>query len=624
MIRFDSRDEKCKRPFGAAAAGCETEINIFVSRKEGIYDLSMLLFRDGETEAEEHPAYFTGLQGSTEVYRIKFCPEEPGLYRYRFVYKTREGTGCLGKGAKSAGEKGSLQAWQLTVYGEDFETPEWIKGGIMYQIFPDRFFRSSRYQPQIRDDSHLREDWGGTPEFIRYEDGSVPNNDFFGGNLDGIAEKLDYLKSLNVNCIYLNPVFEAASNHKYDTGDYEKIDRGFGTEETFRRLCEKAGEKGIRIILDGVFSHTGADSRYFNKEGRYPGVGAFQSKDSEYYSWYSFDRWPDSYKSWWGVKILPEVREEEPSYLEYITGKNGILAGWMRKGAYGYRLDVADELPDIFLDRLRERVKSENPEALIIGEVWEDASNKVSYGRRRRYLTGRQLDSVMNYVFRTAVINFVKYGDGETLAETVESISENYPPQVLNCLMNILGTHDTARILTELETEDRLKCAAVIQYFLPGVPCIFYGDEAGMRGEGDPFCRGCYPWGREDRDLLEFYRVLGRIRRENNDILKDGKYFTNYVNQYIICYRRSSSAGDLFVIVNASGKTAVLNPEDMGINFPEGEGVINQLNGRRIYRDTVLNAGESAVFRTEVRDYDEKKNTYGNACFHSYGNGGRM
>ncbi len=255
---------------------------------------------------------------------------------------------------------------------------------MIYQIFPDRFAGSGKAKTDVPDDRVLRTDWGGEPNWRPTKDGKVLNNDFFGGDLAGITEKLPYLASLGVTCLYLNPIFEASSNHRYDTGNYERIDPLLGTDDDLRALCEKANEHGISVILDGVFSHTGDDSKYFNKYGRYDSLGAYQSKESSYYSWYKFDKWPNKYDSWWGIDILPEVQEDEPSYIEYITGENGIARRWLRCGIRGWRLDVADELPDAFLDAFRAAVKSETPDALILGEVWEDASNKTSYGERRR------------------------------------------------------------------------------------------------------------------------------------------------------------------------------------------------------------------------------------------------
>ena len=307
-----------------------------------------------------------------------------------------------------------------------------------------------------------------------------------------------------MTCIYLSPIFEAYSSHKYDTGDYEKIDPMFGTEEDFRKLCEEAARYDMRVICDGVFAHTGSDSKYFDKYDHYktgPAAedktlqGAYNNPDSKYRSWYYFHE-DGTYDCWWDFNTLPKLNKHDPSYTEYITGENGIIRKWLRAGASGWRLDVADELPVDFLDALVAAAKAEKPDALIVGEVWEDASNKIAYEERKNYFEGNRLDSVMNYPFRTAIIDFVRYGNAAGLAETV-----NYPPEVLHCLMNVLGTHDSIRILTALAGVDLgpepsrslqadikmsdaewsqgiklLKIASLIQMTLPGVPCIYYGD----------------------------------------------------------------------------------------------------------------------------------------------------
>ena len=311
-----------------------------------------------------------------------------------------------------------------------------------------------------------------------------------------------------------------------------------GTDEDFEHLCKQAKTYGIDIILDGVFSHTGADSIYFNKFGRYGDhEGAYRDPDSKYKNWYCFSRYPFDYESWWGITTLPNVNENNPDYTEYICGENGILQRWIDKGARGWRLDVADELPDEFLDNLNKAVKAKGDDKVIYGEVWEDASNKESYGVRRRYLIGGQLDSVMNYPFKEAIINYCKYGDARGFEDGVMTILEHYPKPSADMLMNFLSTHDTERILTRLAGEDvgwhdrewqaerylspeqyvyglsLLKCAMVLQFFLPGVPCIYYGDEVGLEGYKDPFNRRCYPWGKENIDMIDFTKQLAGIRK---------------------------------------------------------------------------------------------------------------
>ena len=596
-MKFNSREEKYKVPFGAVPEGTEIILNIEASVSEGLYKPGLLVFRDGSYAGEDFPLELVEKTGTSETWSVTFNPGETGLYWYGFY--TSEGS----ERRDLENEKGQSR-WQLTVYDRDFAAPDWFTGGIMYQIFPDRFYRSEDYSPVLRPDSKERKDWGGLPERIVLEGGRIPNNDFFCGNLRGITEKLEYLESLGVTCIYLNPVFEAASNHRYDTGDYEKTDPVLGTEEDFRDLCEAALKKGIRIILDGVFSHTGSDSRYFNREGRYPGLGAYQSRESEFYSWYTFDSWPDSYASWWGVDILPEVKEEEPSYLNYITGKGGILEKWLRAGASGWRLDVADELPDAFLDALRSRVKEVRKDGLIIGEVWEDASNKVSYGRRRRYLQGRQLDSVMNYVFKDAVFDLMADGNVRNFGDRIEEVLENYPKPAVDCLMNILGTHDTERALTALGSKEKLRAAALINYFLPGVPCVFYGDEAGLEGGGDPWCRGCYPWGREDGDLLEYFGLLGKIRVENRKILGTGAFKILLTEAGVLSYKRISEAGEMIVIVNLTSEeiSPVSVPEAASEDADSEEWRTDLITGRKAGSSLRLGPYEGAVFVRKMED----------------------
>ena len=328
-------------------------------------------------------------------------------------------------------------------------------------------------------------------------------------------------------------------------------------------------------MLDGVFSHTGDDSRYFNRYSRYDSVGAYQSESSPYYSWYRFNKWPDDYESWWGIKILPEVNEDNPDFIEYITGKNGIARKWLRLGASGWRLDVADELPDEFLDEFRKAVKEEKSDGLVLGEVWEDASNKSSYGKLRRYLLGEQLDSVMNYPFAGAIIDFIRDANAELFASRIMSIVENYPKEVLDVLMNHLSTHDTMRAITALAGEscayrDRkwqsthsldekdyrygirlLKAASAMQFALPGVPTIYYGDEAGMQGYKDPFNRRCYPWGSENGELIEWYKKLGEVRNASS-VFKDGSLEILSAVAGCVAFSRKKDDEAILVISNSN------------------------------------------------------------------------
>ncbi|MEE1065841.1 MAG: glycoside hydrolase family 13 protein [Acutalibacteraceae bacterium] len=553
------------------------------------------------------------MQGdSEEWWKVTFTPDESGLYGYRFEYDTPWGTSRIynaGDGIGKIRDNGDM--WQLTVYDKDFETPDWLKGGIIYQIFPDRFAFSGEEKANVPTDRVMRDDRDGEPYWRPDQHGKVLNNDYFGGDLKGIEQKLDYIRSLGVTCIYLNPIFEAHSNHRYDTGDYTKIDPLLGTQEDFESLCKSADAMGIKIILDGVFSHTGCDSKYFNEYGRYDTVGAYQSQNSEYYGWYKFKNWPDDYLSWWGIKLLPEVIEENPGFIEYITGENSIARKWLKCGAAGWRLDVADELPDIFLDSFRKAVKAENPDTLVMGEVWEDASNKSSYGQRRRYLTGDQLDSVMNYPFAGAIIDFVRNGVAEVFSSRIMTIVENYPKQVLDVLMNHISTHDTMRAITALagescEYRDRywqsthslddnaykngvqlVKMASAVQFTLPGVPSIYYGDEAGMQGYKDPFNRCCYPWGNENKELLEWYRKLGEIRSADKCFV-DGRLEILSSVAGCVAYSRKKDENAILVISNS-------NPHSITYYVKDEWSDAEDLLGNSYVRGTLVDVGAKST-----------------------------
>ena len=589
QIYYNPLNTACKSTVGAIAQGEIIRFNLFLLKypngNERIREIPteedcmqpytnafLLLNRDGE-EAKSYPMQKTAFGWSVSV-RIN----EIGLYFYTFSV---DGEGFISCGDMQMGCITEYpQGFLLTVTSKDYQTPDWFKGGVMYQIFPDRFCKEGT-TPDIKG-RVIREDWGGTPTYRPNEQGKVLNNDFFGGNFKGIQSKLPYLKELGITTVYLNPIFEAASNHRYDTSDYMHVDPILGTEDDFLELLNEAKKQGISLILDGVFNHTGDDSVYFNKYGRYPSVGAYQSKDSPYYSWYSFTEFPNKYESWWGIDILPQVNEDSKEYQEFIFGEKGVLKKWLRFGIGGYRLDVADELPDFFLKGLRKSVKSENPNAIIIGEVWEDASNKIAYSQRREYLQGYELDSVMNYPLKEAIIHYIFSEKAVDLLRCVRNLIDHYPKQTLDCLMNILGTHDTARILTVLggiychnkdemassnaylsETAKeaaikKLKMAAVLQYTLPGVPCIYYGDENGMEGHIDPFCRRCFEWDNKNEELIDFYKKLGVIRNSNREIFKDGEFIEITTADGLLIYARENKNGAIYIAVNNSSKTHLL------------------------------------------------------------------
>lgn len=612
---YDSRSSECRNPCGAVPSGTRVVFRAYPESHR--FPLRGYLVAEYEAlgRTREIPMSRLEQRGDRELFEAELDTSGyVGLVFYHFRFENDGGAfrycareGRTGGKAVDAGRK--LNPFQLTVYSPAAAegAPSWFGQGVTYQIFPDRFARSGkslRWNTRLADGSSMRsreriarrwqDDPDPTPELF---DGKiqVTNRDFFGGNFAGIREKLDYLASLGVKTLYLNPIFESFSNHRYDTADYEKIDPLLGDTADFTALCEAAHALGMRVILDGVFNHTGADSRYFNRRGSYGEDGAYRSKDSKYYKWYNFKRWPDDYDSWWGMLNLPAVNESNPAYRRFICDPddpNCIIRRWLRAGADGWRLDVADELPDDFIADIKAAALHEKPDAFILGEVWEDASNKISYDVRRRYILGVDvagedasiknvsretsdphstgqphhlpaLDAVMGYVFRNATLGYIQGGDAANFLDEMEQLRENYPPYATANAMNILGTHDTPRMLTLLgtpgeawagpkethahlrstpELHDRavalLKIASAIQFCYPGSPSVFYGDEAGLEGAEDPFCRRTFKWGEEDESILAHYRRLGAAR-SSYAALREGELSYIVADGGLLGFRRS-------------------------------------------------------------------------------------
>ena len=628
MPIHDPRLAVYRTPYGAVPAGQTVTLAIDTPRTFAVRDATLTVHTD---RGELHILMTRTSAGKLyDRFTATFTPDASGLYFYHFTL-CREGGlpyfyGKLRGSPTHPDVTGGvynavpIPAWQLTVYDPALDVPAWYGEGVTYQIFPDRFARAGDRPHGIErvnadlpfgctvsggishgiTEGRVIQPWDATPDYLRAPDGTLANNNFLGGNLAGIREKLPYLKSLGVTTLYLNPIFAARSNHRYDTADYLTIDPMLGDEADFTALCRDARAYCIRVLLDGVFSHTGADSRYFNRYGTYPEPGAYQSQQSPYYAWYRFRTWPDDYETWWGVKILPCVEETEPSYLDYtVRGEYSVVRYWLRAGASGWRLDVADELPDAFLDALRLAVREENPAAVVIGEVWEDASNKESYGARRRFLLGEQLDGVMNYPLRRAILAYLKGGDAYDFMYDMEELQQNYPAPCFMSLMNVLGTHDTERILTllgcahipdtldaranhRLTPDERshgkalLKLATAILYAFPGSPTIYYGDEAGMEGFEDPLCRRGYPWGDEDTELLSWYRLLGTVRA-HTDALKRGTLRFVYAGAAVLAFIRETGAERVLCALNRGNTPYTLQiPWDA----PTADAL---LNGHRAY-----------------------------------------
>lgn len=591
-IYHNSWLEEYRNPFGAAVIGsvCKLSVDVYDAPEASV---NLIAWRDGYDETLLEMNLDESFVGKCDRYYINLqMPDEPGLIWYGFVVNCGDEVAYYGNNSDRVGGEGEQSDrkpcfYQITVYKPN-KAPDWFKNGVCYQIFPDRFNRDNDWEVRTqlailnrnkRIEGHegsqgqfIERDWDRCAYYVKDNEGNVTDWPFYGGSLRGIKNKLDYLKSYGVTSIYLNPIFEAVSNHRYDTADYMKTDPILGSEEDFRILCKAAEERGISIILDGVFSHTGADSVYFDRYGNYGGAGAYSNENSKYRYWYSFDEEEtNGYKSWWGVRDLPEVIEDNLLYRNMIVGENGVIKKWIKAGARGWRLDVADELPDSFIQYIRKSLKEEGEDKLLLGEVWEDASNKVSYNARRQFLLGDELDSTMNYPLRQILLDYVNYTiSAGQAADRIFSLKENYPRENFYAALNVIGTHDRERILTAMAgSEDydsaclKVKIMAALQYTLPGVPCIYYGDEAGMMGGSDPENRNAFPWGKENKDIAYTYRMLGLIYDEH-PALKDGEIQLlsgqfDEIPDDVLAFIRYDENEQILILINRSYENANIN-----------------------------------------------------------------
>ncbi len=557
QIFHDSHNSELRNPFGAVSVGVKVRIRLWTSKKCSAY-INLINFYNNQIEVQMKEIGWNSLLNNL-IYEIEVdTSNNIGLIYYYFRVNYCGRDIIYGNNIEALGGVGQVYfnepvSYQITIYNKQ-EVPSWYREGIIYQIFVDRFFNGEDEGKVLnpKKNTFIYGNWDDSPMYIKDVDGNIARWDFYGGNLLGVKKKLEYIKLLGVSVIYFNPIFDSPSCHKYDTGDYEKIDPMFGDEEIFKDLCSEAEKLGMRIILDGVFSHTGSDSKYFNKFGNYDSLGAYQSLQSPYYRWYRFNDYPNLYETWWGFSNMPNVDELNPSYLDYIIrNNNSVIEKWISLGAGGWRLDVADELPDEFIKILKKKLKEVKKDSVLIGEVWEDASNKVSYNRKREYLFGNELDSVTNYPLRQIILDLVKNNIGSKyFIKKYLSLKENYPKEYFYSTMNMLGNHDTERVLTMLNNNiNLLKEAVVIQMTLPGVPLIYYGDEAGLTGGKDPSNRKSYPWGKENKDILEFYKKISAIR-VSEEALRNGEIEFLKFNNGILAYERILNKDRIIIVVN--------------------------------------------------------------------------
>ncbi len=592
---FHPWDSKCKAPFGAVAAGESVKLSVHPPRSLGFVQASVTFrFEQWEDREETYPLIWqdTALGVDTFSADIPVPADYQGLiwYSFRLDFSTPPYLKIS-------------QEYQLTVYDGSETVPTWFGDGMCYQIFPDRFCRLELPRGLGPGDRWVHENWSDHPVWQPDENGEITNRDFFGGSLAGVESKLDYLADLGVETIYFCPIFEALENHRYGKADYEKIDPMLGSEKDFERLCRKAHAKGIHVILDGVFNHVGWASKYFNATGVYGDGGAARDEHSPYHDWFLWEHWPDQYKSWWGFKTLPDFNKTNPDFLNFLCGEKGVIRSWLRRGADGWRLDVADELPDEMVHALHAAARAEKKDGLIIGEVWEDGSIKMAYDVRRKHVWGGHCDGLMNYPLRNALISFLLGGDAQQFMLDMETIREHYPPFAFHNAMNSLGTHDTLRILTFLGTGSdhrgdwsreqranytmteeeyrqgvwRLKLGLALLFAFPGAPTVYYGDEAGVTGFEDPFNRKPFPWGSEDKDLQGFVAKLGRLRK-TVPALRRGEIAYLAADKGLLAFSRTLDGETVIAAANRGDRGAHLE-----LSFPCVDALTGECFPQRAY-----------------------------------------
>ena len=635
-LRFDSRAAVHKAPFGAVAAG--TAIAFAIDALPGVAQLTLVVEKrrlEGNQEVLEYsqvarvpmskggsrPAVRPALakDGTHDRWSASHRFTDIGVYGYWFeaeiggqryayqnnrdpVFWTREqGSGGPGSVEDLPDAKSVIRRFRQTVYAADFKVPEWAPDIVYYYVFPDRFRNGNKAndpQPGVtkyHDGTvELHQSWLDKP--WKPGDGSDEryNNDFFGGDLAGVIDKLDYIKDLGANTIYMTPVFKAASNHKYDTADYKQIDPGFGTNADFERLTREATRRGIRVILDTSLNHTGQDSLYFDRYGNFGGQGAFANgkinRDSPYAGWYTFDatqREPDKqYKGWVGVVDLPELNKASTSWRNFAyRDRDAVMKHWLDRGAAGWRMDVAPWVPDDFWREWRTAIKTHRPDAFTVAETWFDAS---------KFLLGDMFDSTMNYIFRNTVQEYAAGGNATKLVPNLELMREAYPRPAFYALMNLLSSHDQARALHHFgwhdDTKDpavialakqRLRLAVFFQMTYPGAPTVYYGDEVGMTGGDDPYNRAAYPWadlgGKPDTALLAEFKRLIKLRHDHAVLRRGTLLAPLFVDEHVVVFAREYQGTHALVALNNASQA-----RSVSLSLPtawQGLGFVDALSG---------------------------------------------
>ena len=503
------------------------------------------------------------------------------IYHYYFEYKVNNKIKYIKKQNNYDNRIIKDEMYKMSV---NFNTPDWAKGKIMYHIFVDRFNKGNAEPLKSMPRRTTYDNWDDEMILGPNQDG-IWNADFYGGDLKGIEQKLDYIKSLGVDIIYLSPIVHSQSNHRYDAADYENVDPYAGCNEDLKNLCDKAHQKGMKVILDAVFNHTGNDSKYFNEYGTFDTIGAYQCIYSTYAPFYR-KHYHDGklyYDYWWGMPNLPVCNGNSSEWKQYILGKNGIIDKWFSLGIDGLRLDVADELTDEFIEGIRHAVKRNKEDGFILGEVWKNPMRM-----NRGYIeSGCGMDSVMNYQLVDALIRYFKYSDVYKLDYIIKDIQREYPTDTINTLMNFTSTHDISRAINIFSTNDFQQYGewawnpirndldwcknfklTPSQYqqgkeiyqayiytlaFMPGILSIFYGDEIGIEGIGNLANRKPYPWNKQDLDLLNYFKYIGNIRKQET-FLQEAELNILDINENYFMFERYTDKDRALIAINRTNE----------------------------------------------------------------------
>ncbi|WP_461212895.1 alpha-amylase family glycosyl hydrolase [Lacticaseibacillus sp. GG6-2] len=564
-MEFDSFIDRT--PFGAVVVG--TQVTWRLRAPEAKVATLLVSQADGGMQA-------VVMQRRGGNWVATLTPDAQGLWYYAFRVETANGqvtygavAGGFGGSGQSYHDPDAAPWYQLTVVKRLEKVPAWYRDARIYHIFVDRFNNGNPdgHVNAPKPNSFLYGQLTDSPYYIKDATGEIVRWDFYGGNLAGITAKLDWLQAQGFTAIYLSPIFEARSNHRYDTADYLKIDPMLGDLADFKALVAELHARKMRLILDGVFNHVGQDSRYFNAFGHYPEIGAAQSQQSDYAPWFTFTHWPDDYASWWGVRDLPAIRKDSQAFHQFIAGgPDSVIGYWTGLGVDGWRLDVVDELAMDFLIQIRHLLDT-FPDRVLIGEVWEDASHKVAYGRRRPYLEGEALHAVMNYPQRQLMLDYVLGKlPPASLGRQLLTLQENYPPDVFAYNFTSLSTHDTPRILTEVhEDEKQLALLLTLAAVLPGNWVQFYGDEAGLTGGKDPDNRKYYPWQAPNSRVQALYERAAALRQL--PALQGDASFAPFWDGDVFGVLRIQGATGLVCYCNAGDRTVSFTPSGANLNY---------------------------------------------------------